>query len=116
MIWLTGDLHGGETAWHISSSRFTEGDRGDIVICVGDLGGVWYHDYYTNRKHQRREDFFLESQLRQRFLWLSVDGNHENFARLSGEFPLVEIFCIIRSTLDTQSGINWTVRPVLTGH
>lgn len=93
MIWLTGDLHGGETAWHTSSSRFTEGDRGDIVICVGDLGGVWYHDYYTNRKHQRREDFFLESQLRQRFLWLAVDGNHENFARLfSGEFPLVEIF------------------------
>jgi hypothetical protein len=26
------------------------------------------------------------------------------------------INCIIRSTLDTQSGSNWTVRPVLTGH
>ncbi|KAB0667704.1 hypothetical protein F6V25_03130 [Oryzomonas japonica] len=93
MIWITGDLHGGETAWHISSSRFKEGNRGDIVISLGDLGGVWYHDYHTNEKHHRREDFFLESQLRQRFLWLAVDGNHENFARLfGGEFPLVDIF------------------------
>lgn len=93
MIWLTGDLHGGETAWHISSSKFKEGKRGDIVICLGDLGGVWFHDYHTNEKHQRREDFFLDSQLRQRFLWLAIDGNHENFARLfGGEFPLVELF------------------------
>jgi len=93
MIWLTGDLHGGDTAWHASSSRFKEGNRGDMVICLGDLGGVWYHDYHTNEKHKRREDFFLESQLRQRFIWLAVDGNHENFARLfGGEFPLVDIF------------------------
>jgi len=48
MIWLTGDLHGGDSAWHISSSRFKEGQRGDVVICLGDLGGVWYHDYHTN--------------------------------------------------------------------
>lgn len=93
MIWLTGDLHGGDSAWHISSSRFKEGQRGDVVICLGDLGGVWYHDYHTNEKHRRREDFFLDSQLRKRFLWLAVDGNHENFARLfGGEFPLVDIF------------------------
>jgi len=93
MIWLTGDLHGGETAWHVSSSRFKEGSQGDIVICLGDLGGVWYYDYHTNEKHKRRENFFLESQLRRRYLWLAVDGNHENFGRLfGGEFPLVDIF------------------------
>lgn len=92
MIWVTGDLHGGETAWHISSSRF-RGDKGDIVLCAGDLGGVWCHEYATSAKQRRQEDFFLEGQLRQRFLWLAVDGNHENFARLfGGEFPLVEIF------------------------
>lgn len=93
MIWFTGDLHGGETAWHISSSQFSYGERGDTIICLGDLGGIWYHDYHTNRKHRSREDYFLNSQLRRRFLWLAVDGNHENFARLfSGEFPLVDIF------------------------
>jgi hypothetical protein len=92
MIWTTGDLHGGETASHITSSNF-KGKPGDIVICLGDLGGVWYHDYHANEKHRRREDFYLSSQLRQRFTWLAVDGNHENFNRLfGGEFPLVEIF------------------------
>lgn len=92
MIWITGDLHGGETICHISSHQF-RGDKGDIVLCAGDLGGVWYHDYHTNEKHRRQEDYFLESHLQQRFLWLAVDGNHENFARLfGGEFPLVEIF------------------------
>lgn len=47
----------------------------------------------STKSTQCREDFFLESQLRQRFLWLAVDGNHVNFARLfGGELPLVEIF------------------------
>lgn len=92
MLWVTGDLHGGETSWHVSASRFN-GDAGDIVLCAGDLGGVWYHDYRMNRKHKAQEDFFLEKTLRPKFLWLAVDGNHENFARLfGGEFPLVDLF------------------------
>ena len=93
MIWITGDLHGGVTAWHISSSNFKPAKRGDICLCCGDLGGVWYHDYLTNEKHWREENYFLESQLRQRVTWLAVDGNHENFARLfGGEFPLVDMY------------------------
>src|ERR1035437_8458561 len=93
MIWITGDLHGGVTAWHISSAQFKPSKRGDICLCCGDLGGVWYNDYHTNMKHQREEDYFLESQLRQRVTWLAVDGNHENFARLfGGEFPQVDIY------------------------
>jgi hypothetical protein len=93
MIYITGDLHGGVTAWHISSARFKPAKKGDICLCCGDLGGVWYHDYHTNPKHRREEDYFLESQLRQRVTWLAVDGNHENFTRLfSGEFPLVDLY------------------------
>ncbi|MBV5329799.1 MAG: metallophosphoesterase [Chlorobium sp.] len=93
MIWLTGDLHGGVTAYHISPAEFKPAKRGDIVICAGDLGGVWWHDYHTNEKHKCDEDYFLESKLRKRVLWLAVDGNHENFARLfGGEFPLVDLF------------------------
>lgn len=93
MLWVTGDLHGGDSAYHISSARFKPAKRGDICFCCGDLGGVWWHDYDTNVKHQRNEDFFLEQKLRQRVLWLAVDGNHENFARLlGGEFPIVELF------------------------
>jgi hypothetical protein len=93
MIYITGDLHGGMTAYHVSSKAFRPAKRGDIVICTGDFGGVWWPDYHTNEKHRRDEDYFLESKLRQRATWLAVDGNHENFARLfGGEFPLVEIY------------------------
>ncbi len=93
MIFLTGDLHGGVTAHHISPAKFRPTKRGDIVICLGDFGGVWYHDYHCNKKSKRSEDYFLETTLRQRVIWLTVDGNHENFAHLfGGEFPLVKIF------------------------
>lgn len=93
MIWITGDLHGGKSVYHVSPKAFKPAKRGDIVICTGDFGGVWYPDYHTNEKHRREEDHFLESQLRGRVTWLTVDGNHENFARLfGGEFPLVDIY------------------------
>lgn len=44
MIYVTGDLHGGESAYHVSSAMFKPAKRGDIVLCCGDLGGVWWHD------------------------------------------------------------------------
>lgn len=93
MIWVTGDLHGGATAYHVSSLSFNPAKHSDIVMCAGDFGAVWWHDFHTNEKHRRDEVYFLESKLRKRVLWLAVDGNHENFARLfGGEFPLVELF------------------------
>ena len=93
MIYITGDLHGGVTSWHISAGQFKPAKRGDIVLCCGDFGAVWYNDCRTNQKHRREEDYFLESQLRQRVPWLAVDDNHENFARLfGGKFPLVDLY------------------------
>jgi hypothetical protein len=92
-LYITGDLHGGDTAYHVSAAQFKPAKRGDIVLCCGDLGGVWYYDYFTNQQHRKNEDYFLESRLRQRVTWLAVDGNHENFDRLfGGEFPLVELY------------------------
>jgi hypothetical protein len=93
MIYVSGDLHGGTSSYYVTSAKFKPAKRGDIVLCCGDFGGVWYHDYHINEKHRRSEDGFLEMTLRKRILWLTVDGNHDNFARLfGGEFPLVEIF------------------------
>lgn len=93
MIYITGDLHGGATSSHVTRASFPQAKQGDIVFCCGDFGGVWFHDYYSNDKHRREEDGFLEMRLRKKILWLVVDGNHENFARLfGGEFPLVELF------------------------
>ena len=93
MIYVTGDLHGGNSSYHVSSAQFKPAKRGDIVLCCGDFGGVWWHDYHTNDQHRRSENGFLEITLRKRVMWLTVDGNHENFARLfSGEFPIVDIY------------------------
>ena len=93
MIFISGDLHGGNSSYYITSAQFRPAKRGDIVLCCGDFGGVWWHDYHTNEQHRREEDGFLEIRLRKRVLWLTVDGNHENFSRLfGGEFPLVEVF------------------------
>lgn len=93
MIYISGDLHGGATSYHVSAKAFKPEKRGDIVICTGDFGAVWWTDCNSNDNHRRDEIYFLESTLRQRVTWLAVDGNHENFARLfGGEFPLVEIF------------------------
>ncbi|MGD0585616.1 MAG: hypothetical protein ABSA86_07540 [Oryzomonas sp.] len=36
MIYITGDLQGRVTAWHISSARFKPAKRGDICLCCGD--------------------------------------------------------------------------------
>jgi hypothetical protein len=93
MIYVAGDLHGGESAFCITPRKFKPAKQGDIVLCCGDFGGVWYHDYHQNQRHRRVEDRFLEQTLRKRVLWLTVDGNHENFNRLfGGEFPVVEVF------------------------
>lgn len=93
MLYVTGDLHGGDTAYHVTSGMFRPAKKGDVVLCTGDFGGVWHHDVNTNEKHKRDEEYFLTSKLRQRVQWLTVDGNHENFARLfSGEFPLVDLY------------------------
>lgn len=93
MIFVSGDLHGGSSSFHITSAQFKPAKRGDIALCCGDFGGVWWHDYHTNERHRREENGFLDMRLRKRVLWLAVDGNHENFARLfGGEFPLVELF------------------------
>lgn len=68
MIDITGDLHGGTTAYHVTSKMFKPAKRGDIVICTGDFGGVWWPDYHTNIKHKRDENYFLESTQRSRYL------------------------------------------------
>ncbi len=102
MIYITGDLHGGQSAYHVTGSRFRPAKRGDTILVTGDFGAVWYHDYHTNPKHRKAEDGWLDVNLKRRVKWLAVDGNHENFARLfGGEFPLVEIY----------GGLAYQVRP-----
>lgn len=90
-LYIVGDLHAGETCLGISKRQFNP-ELNSAVICTGDFGGVWYHNYHTNPKARRVENFFLEKTLNPKVLWLAVDGNHENFARLYTEFQEVTIF------------------------
>lgn len=93
MIYFTGDLHGGVTSYHVKKNVFRPENKGDIVFCAGDFGGVWERNYFSHDKDRRRENYFLETTLNKDLTWLAVDGNHENFARLfGGEFPLVKIY------------------------
>lgn len=80
MIYITGDTHGDFT-------RFTPGNfpeqetmnRNDYVIILGDFGGIW--------GDMRRERKKLEQLNSKPFTTLFLDGNHENYDKLS-RFPV----------------------------
>lgn len=84
MIYITGDTH---ADFHrLCAGRFHEQtlmDRDDMLIILGDFGGVWYDCH--------EERYWLNWFSKSSFTICFVDGNHENFDRLLGdEFPVVE--------------------------
>lgn len=84
MIYVTGDCHA--QFYKFSAKRFPaqkEMTREDFVIVCGDFGGIW--------KDDERERYWLNWLAQKPFTLLFVDGNHENFDRLSGdEFEVVD--------------------------
>lgn len=81
MIYITGDLHGCFDIAKLREDNFTEQaklTRGDYLIICGDFGLVW--DFSDMELYWRG---WLEKRP---WTTLWVDGNHENFGRLS-EFP-----------------------------
>jgi len=76
MIYITGDTHGGFQRF--SMKYFPDQKtmcRDDCVIITGDYGGVW--------DDSPRETYWLDWLEEKPFTTLFVDGNHENFDRLS---------------------------------
>lgn len=86
MVFLTGDTH--SDFLRFATKRFPEQKRmtrDDVVVILGDFGGIWAQKETTNEKHAL--DWLNDKP----FTTCFVDGNHENFDRLlSEEFPLVE--------------------------
>lgn len=87
MVYITGDTHA-------NFSRFTsrnfpeikEMTKDDIVIILGDFGGIWDYKQSSDREKGRLK--FLEEKP---CTFCFVDGNHENYDRLNGdEFPVVD--------------------------
>ncbi len=80
MIYVTGDCHGGFQRFGIKYFPNQKAMcRDDCVIITGDFGGVW--------DDSPREVYWLDWLEEKPFTTLFVDGNHENFDRLS-ELPV----------------------------
>lgn len=87
MIFVTGDCH---ADFHkFSTDTFpeqTEMTKDDIVIILGDFGGIWNKDGESNN-----ERYWLKWLNDKSFTTVFVDGNHENFDRLNSEYEIVDL-------------------------
>lgn len=86
MIFVTGDCH---ADFHkFSTDAFPEQSemiKDDIVIILGDFGGIWNRDGESNS-----ERYWLKWLNDKSFTTVFVDGNHENFDRLNSEYDVVD--------------------------
>lgn len=85
MIYVTGDTHG--NFHRLSTKCFPqqkELTRDDYLIVCGDFGGVWNYNGETSQERHN-----LQRISDKPFTTLFVDGNHENFDRLTHDYPIV---------------------------
>lgn len=85
MIYITGDCHGDFKK--LNTQNFPnqrEMTKDDFVIICGDFGGVWDKDGESSS-----EKWWMKWLEAKPFTTLFVDGNHENFDRLSS-YPVEE--------------------------
>lgn len=83
MIYITGDTHADFSRFN--TKNFPEQKKmtkDDIVIVLGDFGGIWYDC--------SKERYWLDWLGDKPFTLVFVDGNHENFDRLYNEFPIID--------------------------
>ena len=83
MIYITGDTHADFSRFN--TKNFPEQKKmtkDDIVIVLGDFGGIWYDC--------SKERYWLDWLNDKSFTLVFVDGNHENFDRLYNEFPIID--------------------------
>lgn len=82
MIYITGDCHSNFHKFNLDSfPEQKEMTKEDFMIICGDFGGIW--DWKGESKHETYWMDWLEDRP---FTTLFVDGNHENFERLS-QYP-----------------------------
>jgi len=83
MIYVTGDCHREFNRFDINAfPEQKEMTKEDYVIICGDFGGIWDRVEESNT-----EKWWLDWLEQKSFTTLFVDGNHENFDRLS-EYPI----------------------------
>lgn len=91
MIAIRGDIHGDIYELTLQCERFGFGKK-DYIIITGDFGGVWHvadSDNRTTMQRFRQAENELNFLAKQDYTILFIDGNHENFDRLS-KYPVKE--------------------------
>ena len=117
MVYVTGDTHG--DFHRFSAKAFPEQKemtREDIVIVLGDFGGIWMQQETPEEKYNLN---WLNDRP---FTLCFIDGNHENYDRLfSDEYPVVDfhggkahqirehVFHLMRSFVFDFGGKNFFV-------
>lgn len=83
MIYITGDTHADFSRFNTKNfPEQKEMTKDDIVIVLGDFGGIWYDC--------SKERYWLDWLNDKSFTLVFIDGNHENFDRLYNEFPIID--------------------------
>lgn len=84
--YLYGDLHRDNDLFPlIEQTRKKKITDEDILIILGDFGGIWFNDYKDEEWIEN-----LENTLPYKYI-LFVDGNHECFEKIN-KLPIVEMF------------------------
>ena len=86
VIYITGDTHIPVDIQKLATKRFPEQKemtKNDYLIICGDVGGVW--------DGSNEEKYWIKWLKNKNFTTLFVDGNHENFDKLSS-LPVID-FC-----------------------
>ena len=83
MIYITGDCHGNFERFNTDIfPEQLEMNKEDYVIICGDFGGIW------DKSGDSKKEAMILNQLEcKSYTTLFVDGNHENFDRLS-DYPV----------------------------
>ncbi len=83
-IWITGDCHADFRKFTTMAFPEQKGmTKEDVVIICGDFGGVWAQE---DGPYIGKENYWLDWLNERPFTTVFVDGNHENFFRLTA-FP-----------------------------
>lgn len=93
MIYVTGDTHGNFDRF---SPAITPGEdkwtENDYLVILGDCGLIMHHKleiFMSQLEKEKQNIAFLEAK---RYSILFIPGNHENYDRLTTEFPEEERF------------------------
>ncbi len=102
-VFVCGDTHGDHDIHKLTMAEWPlqkELTKDDVLIILGDYGGLWYHP--ENKKH-KRDKYWNEWLADKNCTVCFIDGNHENFD-LVDALPIEEKWGAEVGVLETKKG------------